>query len=139
MGDISMHISPAGGGRVLSNTNPQGVNGNNPSGFRRERDPRAHSPSQYNGTVTGQLPAIHPTRSYAGSFNLEEFIGSLRELFARDRQIASQSDNKRCGICYLYFILDDLHYREEEGFYICANCERALGKQTLPMIRRQQK
>jgi hypothetical protein len=66
-------------------------------------------------------------------------LTSLRELFAHDRQIASTQESKRCGICYLYFISTDLHYREEEGFYLCLNCERLLGKQTLPMVRRQQK
>jgi hypothetical protein len=30
-------------------------------------------------------------------------------------------------------------YREEEGFYICKGCERTLGKQKIPMLRRQQK
>ncbi|MEO7019717.1 MAG: hypothetical protein ABI234_06165 [Ktedonobacteraceae bacterium] len=125
----------------MSNTNSQGTGGSNASGHRRERDPRAHSPNQYNGTITGQLPALSPApaRSYTGSFNFEEFIVSLRELFAHDRQIASQSDNKRCGICYLYSTSGELHYRDEEGFYVCGNCERNLGKQTLPMIRRQQK
>jgi hypothetical protein len=123
----------------LSNTNSQGAGGSNSPGYRRERDPRAHSPNQYNGATTGQLPTLSPARSYTGSFNFEEFIVSLRDLFAHDRQIASQSDNKRCGICYLYFTTGELYYREEEGFYMCANCERTLGKQVLPMIRRQQK
>lgn len=121
----------------MSNTNSQ--SGGSSFGYRRERDPRTHSPNQYNGAATGQLPTLNPARPYTGSFNFEEFIASLRELFAHDRQIASQADNKRCGICYLYFTASELHYREEEGFYICVSCERALGKQTLPMIRRQQK
>jgi hypothetical protein len=66
-------------------------------------------------------------------------ISSLRDLFNHDRQIASQTESKRCGICYLYFLADELFYREEEGFYVCSNCERNLGKQNLPMVRRQQK
>lgn len=119
--------------------NSQGAGNNNSSGYRRERDPRAQSPNQYNGATTGQLPTLSPARNYTGSFNFEEFIVSLRELFAHDRQVASQADNKRCGICYLYFTTSELYYREEEGFYMCANCERTLGKQILPMIRRQQK
>lgn len=124
----------------MSNINPQGMSSNNSANHRRERDPRAHSPNQYNGTaITGQLPTLNPARSYTGAFNFEELIVSLRELFAHDRQIASQLDNRRCGICYLYFTQSDLSYREEEGFYICANCEHTLGKQNLPMIRRQQK
>lgn len=111
--------------------------GNTSSTHRRERDPRAHTPTQYNGT--GALPAINTARTYGNSFDFEDLIASLRDLFASDRQMASQADNRRCGICYLYFTTNDLHYREEEGFYICTNCERTLGKQTLPMVRRQQK
>lgn len=122
----------------MSTSNNQGTTGGNGSpGQRRERDPRAYSPTQYNGT--GALPPVSTTRSYAGSFDFEELIASLRELFAYDRQMASQADNKRCGICYLYFTANELYYREEEGFYICAGCERTLGKQNLPMVRRQQK
>ena len=89
--------------------------------------------------ATGALPAISVGRSYSGSFDFEALISSLRGLFAQDRQIAGQQDSTRCGICYLHFAVSELHYREEEGFYVCTNCERALGKQVLPMVRRQQK
>ena len=78
-------------------------------------------------------------RSYTGAFDFEEMIISLRELFAQDRQVASQQDSKRCGICYLYYNPNELHYREEEGFYACPACERTMGKHTLPMVRQQQK
>jgi len=88
---------------------------------------------------TGALPIVSPVRSYSGSFDFENLILSLRELFALDRQIASQPDSARCGICYLHFTLGELHYREEEGFYVCSGCQRALGKQELYMLRRQQK
>jgi len=89
---------------------------------------------------TGPLPAASTAaRSYPGSFDFENMLVSLRELFALDRQKASQSDSSRCGICYLHFLFSELHYRDEEGFYVCYNCERALGKQTVPMLRRQQK
>lgn len=64
---------------------------------------------------------------------------SLHDIFERDRQIASQSDATRCGICYLHFLMSELQYRGEEGFYVCVGCERALGKQTLSMVRQQQK
>lgn len=124
----------------MSNNNIQGpgaAGSNNSSGHRREREMRFQSPHTFNGT--GALPPVNTGRSYAGAFDFEEMIASLRELFARDRQIASQQDNKRCGICYLYFTANELVYREEEGFYVCSGCERALGKQTLHMIRRQQK
>ncbi|HLH63788.1 MAG TPA: hypothetical protein VKV20_19080 [Ktedonobacteraceae bacterium] len=88
---------------------------------------------------TGSLPVVSAGRSYTGSFDFEGLIASLRELFARDRQVASQQDSTRCGICYLHYALSELRYREEEGFYVCPNCEKVLGKQSLPMIRRQQK
>ena len=88
---------------------------------------------------TGALPAINVTRSYSGSVDFDNLIASLRELFERDRQIASQQDGTRCGICYLHFTVSELHYREEDGLYVCPGCEKTLNKQHLPMIRRQQK
>ena len=105
----------------------------NSSSFVSRRDIRANNP-------TGALQAISVGRgSYSGgSFDFEAMLISLHELFEHDRQIASQSDATRCGICYLYFLLSELHYRDEEGFYVCSGCERALAKQTLPMLRRQQ-
>jgi len=126
----------------LSNNHTQGsgtAGDNNLSGHRHEREGRSPGPYTFNGT--GALPASNTSsaRSYPGSFDFEEMLVSLHDLFERDRQVASQQDSKRCGICYLYFSIGDLHYREEEGFYICSACERSLGKQTLPMIRRQQK
>ena len=88
---------------------------------------------------TGALPTVGSLRSYPGSFDFESMILSLRELFALDRQVASQPDSSRCGICYIHFMLNELHYREEEGFYVCRGCERTIGKQTIPMLRSQQK
>jgi hypothetical protein len=88
---------------------------------------------------TGALPIVSPVHSYPGSFDFENLILSLHELFALDRQIAGQPDAGRCGVCYLHFTLSELHYREEEGFYVCRGCERMLGKQELHMLRRQQK
>jgi hypothetical protein len=88
---------------------------------------------------TGSLPAISSGRNYSGAFDFEAMIVSLHELFEHDRQVASQSDAARCGICYLYFSVGELHYREEEGFYVCPNCERQLGKYRLPMLRKQKK
>lgn len=90
--------------------------------------------------MTGALPIIKtPERSTIVGFDFEQMITSLHDLFEHDRQIASQPDSTRCGLCYLHFIVSELHYREEEGFYICQNCERALGKQKVPMLRHQQK
>jgi len=89
---------------------------------------------------TGALPAVSVGRSYPiGSFDFEAMLVSLHELFEHDRQVASQPDATRCGICYLYFSVSELHYREEEGFYLCPGCSKTLAKQTLPMVRRQQK
>ena len=110
--------------------------GNGSSGTNRElisrREARVSS-------STGQLPAVSATRSLSGSFDFESLLVSLRELFALDRQIASQSDSTRCGVCYLHFMTGELCYREEEGFYVCRGCERMLGKQSMSMLRRQQK
>lgn len=88
---------------------------------------------------TGALPMVGSPHNYPGSFDFESMILSLRELFALDRQIASQPDSSRCGICYIHFMLSELDYREEEGFYVCRGCERTISKQTIPMLRRQQK
>ena len=108
----------------------------NSSSFVSRRDIRASH-------VTGALPVVSspsPVKTYSpGSFDFEAMLVSLHELFEHDRQVASQQDSTRCGICYLHFSLSELHYRNEEGFYVCAGCERALGKQTISMLRQQQK
>ncbi|MBV9690859.1 MAG: hypothetical protein JO202_14265 [Ktedonobacteraceae bacterium] len=108
---------------------------NNNSSFVSRREVRASN-------TTGALPPITSLqaveRGYTGRFDFECLIQSLRELFARDRQIASLPDSTRCGICYLHFSIDELYYREE-GFYICLGCEQSLGKHTMPMLRKQQK
>ena len=104
----------------------------NGSSFVSRREMRATN-------QTGALPIISTSRSYTGSSDFESLIASLRELFAQDRQVASQQEGTRCGICYLHFTVSSLTYREEEGFYVCQGCERSLGKHKLPMIRRQQK
>ena len=108
-----------------------GASGNS-SSFVSRREIRANN-------VTGAMAPVTSGRSYSSSFDFESTILSLRELFEHDRQVSSQSDMSRCGICYLHFFLTDLRYREEEGFYVCQGCERSLGKQVLPMVRRQQK
>src|SRR5436853_5848122 len=110
-----------------------GASGNG-NAFISRREMRANN-------VTGALPIVGPTTGveHAGAHDFEHLILSLRELFAQDRQVASQSDATRCGICYLHYTVTDLQYREEEGFYMCKGCERALGKNIIPMLRRQQK
>ncbi len=106
----------------------------NSSSFASRREVRASN-------ATGALPALGlaaTERSYTGSFDFEQMILSLRDLFEEDRQIASQQDSTRCGVCYLYHPLNQLHYREE-GLYICQGCQQALGKQSIPVLKRQQK
>ena len=108
---------------------------NNGHSFVNRREVRASN-------VTGALPIIKTSgieRSAITGVDFEQMIESLRELFEHDRQVASQPDSTRCGICYLHSQVSELYYRDEEGFYVCQNCEQALGKQTLPMLRQQQK
>lgn len=66
-------------------------------------------------------------------------IDALHALFERDRSVASQGGGVRCGICYLHYPQADLVYREAEGFYVCAECARALGRTQVFMVRRQQR
>ena len=108
-----------------------GMSGNG-SSFVSRREMRATN-------QTGALPIVSTSRSYSGSFDFENLIASLRELFAQDRTVASQQDGVRCGLCYLHFTVSSLIYREEEGFYVCQGCEGGLGKNKIPMVRRQQK
>ncbi len=109
---------------------------NNGNSFVSRREMRASN-------VTGALPTLGATptgteHTTSSSYAFEYLIQSLRELFERDRQVASQPDATRCGICYLYFSVNELCYREE-GFYVCVACEPALGKQSIIMLRKQQK
>ena len=117
-------------------TSGSGKNGSSSSSssFVSRRDIRASN-------VTGALPVISsPGKPYSsGSFDFEAMLVSLHDLFEHDRQIASQSDTTRCGICYLHFLVSELQYRDEEGFYVCMGCERAMNKQSLYMLRQQQK
>ena len=119
-------------------TSGSGNGSSNSSSFVSRRDIRASN-------VTGALPVVSTgsggsaERSYSGSFDFEAMLISLHELFEHDRQIASQQDARRCGICYLHFLVSELHYRDDEGFYVCVGCERAIGKHMVPMLRRQQK
>lgn len=69
--------------------------------------------------------------------DLAQMIAALRQQFEQDRLLASQSGSARCGICYLHYRQPELYYREEEGFYICKNCQRTLGNGRIKMIRRQ--
>ncbi len=114
---------------------PGGGASNNGSSFISRREMRASN-------VTGALPVLGVNvgveRAYSGVSEFELMLQSLHELFEHDRQIASQSDTTRCGICYLYFTVSELYYHED-GYYVCTNCEHGLGKQSMPMLRKQQK
>jgi hypothetical protein len=112
--------------------NGLGAGNSNGSSFINRREVRASND-------TGMLPIVTTGRNYAGSLDLEKLIASLKEFFAQDRQVASQQDSTRCGICYMHHTVSELLYRDEEGFYVCKGCEHALGKANVPMLRRQQK
>ena len=117
-----------------TNESESGASTNSSSAVSR-REARANS-------STGALPPLGTLgieRSpQPGTSDFEQMVQSLKELFEHDRQVASQSDATRCGICYLHFHVNELHYREE-GFYVCSNCEHHLGQQHLSMLRKQQK
>ena len=103
----------------------------------------SHRERDMNGeNTTGALPALSSLSPndymHIESPEFEYLIQSLRTLFEHDRQVASQPDTTRCGVCYLYFSANELHYREE-GFYVCAACEQVLGKQHVFMLHKQQK
>ncbi|WP_126551002.1 hypothetical protein [Dictyobacter kobayashii] len=122
----------------MSNNYTSGSEGgasNNGSSSISRREARANS-------ITGALPPLGSLgieqNTQPGAFNFEQMVQSLKDLFEQDRQIASQSDATRCGICYLHFHVNELHYREE-GFYVCDNCEHHLGSHHLSMLRKQQK
>jgi hypothetical protein len=91
---------------------------------------------------TGVLPSLGiantERRVSSAAFDFEQMVQSLHELFEHDRQIASQPNSTRCGICYLHFPLSELQYRDE-GFYICSGCSQTLGHQDVPMLHKQQK
>jgi hypothetical protein len=77
-------------------------------------------------------------RATAGAFDFEQMVQSLHELFEHDRQLASQPNSTRCGICYLHFLLSEMQYRDE-GFYICSHCSQTLSQQDVSMLHKQQK
>lgn len=119
----------------MSNHHTSG-SGNEAGGnfFTNRREARSNN-------MTGALPMVGSSgieRGYSGQFSFEQMVQSLRELFERDRLVASQPDASRCGICYLYFPVSELLYRDE-GFYLCPGCQHALGSQHVSMVRRQQK
>jgi hypothetical protein len=90
---------------------------------------------------TGVLPSLATSsaeRITPGAFDFEQMVQSLHKLFEHDRQIASQPNSTRCGICYLHFLLSELQYRAE-GFYVCSRCSQALNPQDVHILHKQQK
>lgn len=147
---------PASGPRLLSEENghngTSGANGHTPMARQTESsgaaseyddgegDSAVPTPTNWRierlngGTDTTPREPFRPeSRGEVGPL-----IDALHEMFAQDRTVASRGDSARCGICYLHFPLSALEYREAEGFYVCAGCQRALGRQQVMMIRRQQ-
>ena len=122
---------------ALSNYHTQDHDGSissNGSSFASRRELRANN-------TTGALPALGSLgieRLHTGSFDFDHMIESLHELFEHDRQVASQPDATRCGVCYLHFPIVELQYRDE-GFYICPACAHVIGHQRVPMLRKQQR
>jgi hypothetical protein len=90
-------------------------------------------------TVVPSLGIVNTERGVSSAtFDFEQMLQALHELFEHDRQIASQPNSTRCGVCYLHFVLSELQYRNE-GFYICSGCNQSLGHQNVPMLHKQQK
>ena len=122
---------------ALSNYHAQDHSGNvlsNNSSFSRQKDMRANH-------ITGAFPIVGSfgmERARSSSFDFDQMIQSLHDLFERDRQVASQPDSTRCGICYLHFPIAELHYRDE-GFYVCSGCAQSLGNHHVSMLREQQR
>ncbi len=113
---------------------PEGGTANNGSTSMSRREIRASN-------MTGTLPSLgtlSTERIHTSTQDFEQMLQSLHDLFEHDRQVASQPETTRCGICYLHYHVSELNY-QDEGFYTCPNCAQNIGHQRLPMIRRQQK
>lgn len=122
---------------ALSNYHAQdrsdGIGSNN-SSFASRRENRANN-------ITGAFPVLGSfsvERVQPGNFDFNQMIESLHDLFEHDRQVASQPDSTRCGLCYLHFPVAELHYRDE-GFYLCPSCAHSLGNHRISMLRKQQR
>ncbi len=105
--------------------------------------------------ATGVMPAVRPPRHERTTRERERYvhipgtvdvrgdvgplIDDLHAIFERDRAVASQGNTARCGVCYFHFSLAELVYRDAGGFYVCPDCERALGPTRIVMVRRQQR
>ena len=110
-----------------------GVSSNNGS-FANRRENRANN-------ATGAFPVVGSfsiERVQPGGFDFDQMITSLHDLFEQDRQVASQPEATRCGLCYLHFPIAELNYRDE-GFYICPSCAHSLGPHRVSMLRKQQR
>jgi hypothetical protein len=110
-----------------------------PDDDRRKGLPGVEGTQRAAGAHAGSEGSERPERDGLGRVDLPQLIDALRQQFEQDRALASQPGSARCGICYLYYQQADLFYREEEGFYLCKNCQRTLGNAQLKMLRRQQR
>ncbi len=110
-----------------------------PDDDRRKGLPGVEGTQRAVGARAGSEGGERPERDGPARVELPQLIDALRQQFEQDRALASQSGSARCGICYLYYQQADLSYREEEGFYLCKNCQRTLGNARLKMLRRQQR
>jgi hypothetical protein len=125
------------GGRTAAGRDASERNGNGNGHFVVDRAPRFDSGETDAADDEAFARLQSPRRDVRG--DVGSLIDSLREVFERDRSVASQGGTARCGICYLHFPVAELDYRAEEGFYVCAPCALRLGATRLPMVRRQQR
>lgn len=104
--------------------------------FDREGD-RADAEAAMLAGEDRDAPEMSPRGDVRGEVGA--LIDDLKALFQRDRATASAAGGTRCGICYLHFALDELEYRDDEGYYVCPGCARSLGAARVPMVRRQKR
>lgn len=110
-----------------------------PDEEKRKGAPGGAGMQRGSGARGGSEGSDRPEREGQVRMDLTQLIESLRQQFEQDRALASQPGTARCGICYLYYRQAELFYREEEGFYVCKSCQRALGATKIKMLHRQQR
>jgi hypothetical protein len=99
----------------------------------------SHAPDEGDSDYDGYHHTEHEPIRPEVRGEVGPLIEALHEIFERDRGVASQGASARCGICYLHFPLAELMYRDDEGFYVCSSCTKALGHTQVFMVRKQQK
>ena len=107
------------------------------NGYLRERERDELEDESFDGEER-EVASMVPRGDVRG--DVGPLIDDLKSVFQRDRATASASGGgTRCGICYLHFVLDELEYRDDEGYYVCGRCAQALGAARVPMVRRQKR